>query len=148
MTSFNVVLLLVTASSLAFTVFCLGLSLGIRWGSSRRGSAITTTNYQELPFDLEEEARIEQDLREKLDRLDDETPTAIPAESPFAKLRAAVHATPEMKIMTVIEAAVAKLNRLDPPPGQCEHGVADGDWCELCNAEYKRAAADPENVRT
>ena len=21
----------------------------------------------------------------------------------------------------------------------CEHGVADGDWCESCNTEYKRA---------
>jgi hypothetical protein len=23
----------------------------------------------------------------------------------------------------------------------CEHGVKDGDWCELCNRECKRAAA-------
>lgn len=22
----------------------------------------------------------------------------------------------------------------------CEHGVADGDWCDSCNREYKRAA--------
>lgn len=21
----------------------------------------------------------------------------------------------------------------------CEHGVADGDWCEACAAEYKKA---------
>jgi hypothetical protein len=64
--------------------------------------------YQELPFDLEEEARIEQELREKLGH-DDETPTAPPAESPFTKLRAAVHATPEMSIVTVIEAAVKRI---------------------------------------
>lgn len=24
----------------------------------------------------------------------------------------------------------------------CEHGVVEGDWCELCNAEYKRAARE------
>jgi hypothetical protein len=23
---------------------------------------------------------------------------------------------------------------------QCEHGVPEGDWCEPCNKEYKRAA--------
>lgn len=22
---------------------------------------------------------------------------------------------------------------------KCEHGVIDGDWCEPCNREYKRA---------
>lgn len=27
----------------------------------------------------------------------------------------------------------------------CEHGVKDGDWCEPCNTEMKRAAADPDN---
>lgn len=24
----------------------------------------------------------------------------------------------------------------------CEHGVRDGDWCDPCNAEYKRAAKE------
>lgn len=23
--------------------------------------------------------------------------------------------------------------------GICEHGIEEGDWCESCNAEYKRA---------
>jgi proline dehydrogenase len=23
---------------------------------------------------------------------------------------------------------------------RCEHGVSDGDWCDSCNKEYKRAA--------
>lgn len=23
---------------------------------------------------------------------------------------------------------------------ECEHGVLDGDWCEACNVEHKRAA--------
>lgn len=27
----------------------------------------------------------------------------------------------------------------------CEHGVPDGEWCETCNREYRRAATDPEN---
>lgn len=27
-------------------------------------------------------------------------------------------------------------------PSYCEHGVADGDWCERCNREYKRAATN------
>lgn len=29
--------------------------------------------------------------------------------------------------------------------GICEHGINDGDWCEDCNAQYKAAAALPEN---
>jgi hypothetical protein len=27
-------------------------------------------------------------------------------------------------------------------PLYCEHGIADGDWCEECNKEYKRAIND------
>lgn len=27
----------------------------------------------------------------------------------------------------------------------CEHGVQDGDWCEPCNKEYKRAAVENES---
>lgn len=32
----------------------------------------------------------------------------------------------------------------DPPeaPETCEHGVPDGDFCEPCNHEYKRAERD------
>lgn len=26
----------------------------------------------------------------------------------------------------------------------CEHGVREGDWCEACNREYKRAAKENE----
>lgn len=26
--------------------------------------------------------------------------------------------------------------------GECEHGVRDGDWCELCNLEYRRASEE------
>ena len=26
--------------------------------------------------------------------------------------------------------------------GKCEHGVPEGDWCQPCNAEYKRAAQE------
>jgi hypothetical protein len=33
----------------------------------------------------------------------------------------------------------AIVDRLEPPPWKCEHGVSDGDWCEPCNREYKRA---------
>jgi len=28
----------------------------------------------------------------------------------------------------------------------CEHGIADGDWCEDCNREYKEARHDPDNA--
>jgi hypothetical protein len=28
----------------------------------------------------------------------------------------------------------------------CEHGVPDGDYCDECNAAYKAAAADPDNL--
>lgn len=31
------------------------------------------------------------------------------------------------------------LDRISPRPGVCEHGVADGDYCQPCNREYKRA---------
>lgn len=24
----------------------------------------------------------------------------------------------------------------------CEHGIKDGDWCPVCNTEYKRARAE------
>lgn len=30
---------------------------------------------------------------------------------------------------------------LDNPEELCEHGVVDGEYCQPCNAEYKRAAA-------
>lgn len=29
----------------------------------------------------------------------------------------------------------------DNPEERCEHGVEDGEYCQPCNAEYKRAAA-------
>jgi hypothetical protein len=29
---------------------------------------------------------------------------------------------------------------------KCEHGVMTGDWCEACNAEYKRAAKEAEDA--
>jgi hypothetical protein len=29
-------------------------------------------------------------------------------------------------------------------PGLCEHGIPDGDFCEPCNREYKRAAQEAE----
>jgi hypothetical protein len=29
-----------------------------------------------------------------------------------------------------------------PVPGICEHGIMEGDWCEPCNKEYKRAARE------
>ncbi len=32
--------------------------------------------------------------------------------------------------------------RLTFSEGFCEHGVADGDFCEPCNKEYKRAAKE------
>lgn len=31
------------------------------------------------------------------------------------------------------------------PPDFCEHGVADGDFCDPCNRSYKAAQTDPEN---
>lgn len=31
-------------------------------------------------------------------------------------------------------------------PGFCEHGVAEGDWCEPCNRAYKDAMGNPENL--
>lgn len=36
------------------------------------------------------------------------------------------------------------VDRYEPPPGQCEHGVQDGDWCEPCNREYKLASREHE----
>ncbi len=27
---------------------------------------------------------------------------------------------------------------------ECEHGVKDGEWCEPCNREYKRASIENE----
>ncbi len=29
---------------------------------------------------------------------------------------------------------------------KCEHGIMEGDWCEPCNLEYKRAAREAEAV--
>jgi hypothetical protein len=37
-------------------------------------------------------------------------------------------------------ALAAMTEKYEPEPGYCEHGVAEGDWCEPCNREYKRAA--------
>ena len=31
------------------------------------------------------------------------------------------------------------LDRISPRPGLCEHGIADGEWCESCNREAKEA---------
>ena len=39
-----------------------------------------------------------------------------------------------------LAAAEARLRRYEPEPGKCEHGVAEGDWCEPCNKAYKDAA--------
>lgn len=39
-----------------------------------------------------------------------------------------------------LEQLRAVVARLEPPPGVCEHGVIEGDWCEPCNREYKEAA--------
>lgn len=30
----------------------------------------------------------------------------------------------------------------EPSGSKCEHGIAEGDWCEPCNKEYKRAARE------
>jgi len=35
--------------------------------------------------------------------------------------------------------AVIATNKRRP---QCEHGVIEGDWCDPCNKEYKRAARE------
>jgi hypothetical protein len=35
--------------------------------------------------------------------------------------------------------AAISANRRRP---RCEHGVPEGDWCEPCNKEYKRAARE------
>jgi hypothetical protein len=47
--------------------------------------------------------------------------------------------------------ATAEVDRLrlkyEPLPDHCEHGVADGDWCEPCNRAYKEAAAASSEVR-
>lgn len=37
------------------------------------------------------------------------------------------------------------MNPLWPNPDCCEHGVADGDFCETCRAAYRAAEVDPEN---
>lgn len=34
------------------------------------------------------------------------------------------------------------LDRILPRPGRCEHGINDGDYCEPCGIEYKRAARE------
>lgn len=34
------------------------------------------------------------------------------------------------------------LDRISPRSARCEHGVVDGDWCEPCNIEQKRAAME------
>lgn len=39
-----------------------------------------------------------------------------------------------------LAAAEARLRVYEPEPGKCEHGVAEGDWCEPCNKAYKEAA--------
>ena len=33
---------------------------------------------------------------------------------------------------------------IEGPTPPCEHGVADGEYCEPCNREYKRAAVESE----
>jgi hypothetical protein len=33
-----------------------------------------------------------------------------------------------------------RLEQYEPKPGHCEHGIEDGEYCEPCNREYKRAA--------
>jgi hypothetical protein len=41
-----------------------------------------------------------------------------------------------------VEKLHAILDRISPRPELCEHGIADGDYCESCNREYKRAAME------
>lgn len=36
----------------------------------------------------------------------------------------------------------ARLQQYEPKPGHCEHGIQDGEYCEPCNREYKRAAIE------
>ena len=45
-----------------------------------------------------------------------------------------------------IEHLQARLRQYEPDPEMCEHGVVEGDWCEPCNAEYKRAAATDGDI--
>lgn len=40
------------------------------------------------------------------------------------------------------EQLLARLRHYEPEPGKCEHGVAEGDWCEPCNKAYKEAAIE------
>jgi hypothetical protein len=44
-----------------------------------------------------------------------------------------------------LAAAEARLRKYDPEPGKCEHGVAEGDWCEPCNHDYKQASIEAES---
>lgn len=34
---------------------------------------------------------------------------------------------------------------LDAQQVSCEHDIPEGEYCEACNQEYKRAELDPEN---
>ncbi len=40
---------------------------------------------------------------------------------------------------------IADWNRREQPIEMCSHGIDDGEYCEPCNLEYKRAANDSEN---
>lgn len=41
-------------------------------------------------------------------------------------------------LLLVNVAAEGRLEEL-PAPDHCEHGILEGDWCEVCASEYRRA---------
>ena len=52
------------------------------------------------------------------------------------------------KTIETFEAISAKQNAIEfsePDVFKCDHGVLEGDFCEVCNAEYKQAMSDPDN---
>lgn len=44
-----------------------------------------------------------------------------------------------------LDAEIALMQKARAALDVCEHGVQDGDWCEPCNKEYKRAAVENES---
>lgn len=56
---------------------------------------------------------------------------------------------PSQKIREVVAELIAAWRENEarkPKPGQCEHGIGEGDWCEPCNAAYKQAREDKDNA--
>lgn len=81
------------------------------------------------------------DALDDIDTLELDSANLIEAVKPLFDRHGPVFASKEWQAAWAKAAALAE----EIAPFGCEHGIAEGDYCEPCNAAYKAAEMDPDN---